>query len=85
MTENWAALFFLWKPFNALAEAVRFLTILPVPSTPAGEVAIARSTAVFPLVGLLLGGGWALPPVGWPKFCGVIPCTPSPWWFVRPY
>ena len=64
MPKNEAERFSLWKPLGALGEAVRFLTVLPVPGAPAlDEAAITRSMAAFPLVGLLLGvlgaaAGW---------------------------
>jgi len=46
-----------WPVLSALGEAVRFLTILPVPGRAAtDERVIARSMAAFPLVGLLVGG-----------------------------
>jgi len=49
---------------GALGEAVRFLTVLPVPGQAAtDERSIARSVAAFPLVGLLVGGASA--GVGW--------------------
>ena len=49
---------------RSLGEAVRFLTVLPVPGQAAtDERVIARSMAAFPLAGLLVGGlsagaGW---------------------------
>ncbi|MBA3468047.1 MAG: adenosylcobinamide-GDP ribazoletransferase [Herpetosiphonaceae bacterium] len=43
--------------YGRLAEALRFLTILPIPGTPAmSEIALVRAMATFPLAGALIGG-----------------------------
>jgi adenosylcobinamide-GDP ribazoletransferase len=43
--------------YNRLAEAMRFLTILPVPGKPAmSELAVVRAMVAFPLVGAIIGG-----------------------------
>ena len=58
----------MWNLVSQLAEAIRFLTVLPVPGPRAAdEAGIARSMSMFPLVGLLIGAlgagvGWA---AGW--------------------
>lgn len=45
-----------WGPLAPLGEAIRFLTLLPVPGMPPmTEQSIARSIPFFPLVGTLLG------------------------------
>lgn len=47
-----------------LFEAIRFLTIIPIPWLPAmDERSIPRSIPWFPIVGLLIGG--VLLPIGW--------------------
>ncbi len=57
-----------WGPLRPLGEALRFLTIVPVPGLPAmDEESIVQSMAVFPVAGLVLGAagaaaGWA---AGW--------------------
>lgn len=49
---------------HPLIEALRFLTLLPLPGRPAStEAGIARSLAWFPVAGLLIG--LLLLPVGW--------------------
>ncbi|HYF64394.1 MAG TPA: adenosylcobinamide-GDP ribazoletransferase [Herpetosiphonaceae bacterium] len=43
--------------YNRLAEALRFLTILPVPGKPAmSEIALVRAMGTFPLAGAVIGG-----------------------------
>lgn len=60
------------KPFFA---AVRFLTILPVPTRWSGDAAaLGRSTAAFPLVGLVIGGVAAA--AAWGLFA-VLPPLPA--------
>jgi adenosylcobinamide-GDP ribazoletransferase len=57
-----------YRFIDHLLEAVRFLTIIPVPGVPAtGGQALAGAVPFFPLVGLLLGGLLALVGVaaGW--------------------
>jgi adenosylcobinamide-GDP ribazoletransferase len=45
-----------WGPFWPVGEAVRFLTLVPVPGLPSGaEERIGPAVGWFPLVGLLLG------------------------------
>lgn len=45
-----------WGPLQPLGEAVRFLTVFPVPGLPPmDEAAAARSMMAFPLAGLLIG------------------------------
>jgi adenosylcobinamide-GDP ribazoletransferase len=45
-----------WGALWPLGEALRFLTIIPVPGLPAmSETAIGRAIPLFPLAGLLLG------------------------------
>jgi adenosylcobinamide-GDP ribazoletransferase len=43
--------------YNRLAEALRFLTILSIPGTPAmSELALVQAMAAFPLAGAIIGG-----------------------------
>ena len=43
--------------YNRLAEALRFLTILPIPGSSAmSEIALVRAMAAFPLAGAIIGG-----------------------------
>ncbi len=45
-----------WGPLAPLGEAIRFLTILPVPGLPPmTETGIVRAIPLFPLAGLLIG------------------------------
>lgn len=45
-----------WGPIQPLGEAIRFLTMFPVPGLPPmKEATIARAMVAFPLVGLLIG------------------------------
>lgn len=45
-----------WGPLWPLGEALRFLTLLPVPGLPpSSEQRVARSLAAFPLAGLVIG------------------------------
>jgi adenosylcobinamide-GDP ribazoletransferase len=51
----------LWGPLWPLGEALRFLTILPVPGMPpASEAGIGRAIALFPLAGAVIGALLAL-------------------------
>ncbi|MGQ9549196.1 MAG: adenosylcobinamide-GDP ribazoletransferase [Roseiflexus sp.] len=53
-----------WGPFAPIGEALRFLTILPVPGLPPmTEEAIPRSIRYFPIAGLVIG--ILLAAVGW--------------------
>ncbi len=62
----------LW---SALAEAIRFLTILPLPGPhSSSEQSLVRAIPWFPAVGLLLGG--ILVAVGW--LAGLVWDTPVP-------
>jgi adenosylcobinamide-GDP ribazoletransferase len=46
-----------WGPLAPLGEAIRFLTVVPVPGLPPmSETTIARAIPLFPVVGLLIGG-----------------------------
>jgi adenosylcobinamide-GDP ribazoletransferase len=46
-----------WGPLWPLGEALRFLTIIPVPGMPPmSEGGIGRALPLFPLAGLLIGG-----------------------------
>lgn len=62
-----------WGIFAPFGEAIRFLTVLPVPGLPTmSELGIVRAIPFFPLVGLLLGGlllglGW-LSRLFWPEW-----------------
>lgn len=52
-----------WGPFWPLGEALRFLTVIPIPGLPPmSNESIGRAIPFFPLVGLLLGA--LLVPVG---------------------
>lgn len=54
----------VWGPLAPLGEALRFLTVLPVPGLPPmTEAGIVRSMVAFPIVGLVIGAGGAA--VGW--------------------
>jgi adenosylcobinamide-GDP ribazoletransferase len=45
-----------WGPLWPLGEALRFLTILPIPGLPpASEASIGRAIAFFPLAGVVVG------------------------------
>jgi adenosylcobinamide-GDP ribazoletransferase len=45
-----------WGAFAPLGEAIRFLTVLPVPGLPPmSEAGIVRAIPFFPIVGLLIG------------------------------
>ncbi|WP_298819204.1 adenosylcobinamide-GDP ribazoletransferase [Chloroflexus sp.] len=45
------------RPINGLIEAIRFLTILPLPGLPAmSEQSVARAIPWFPAAGLVIGG-----------------------------
>ncbi|MGB3682893.1 MAG: adenosylcobinamide-GDP ribazoletransferase [Rubrobacteraceae bacterium] len=45
-----------WGPLQPLGEALRFLTMFPVPGLPPmKEATVARAMVAFPLVGLLIG------------------------------
>lgn len=45
-----------WGSLQPLGEALRFLTVLPVPGLPPmSEASIVRSMVAFPLVGLIIG------------------------------
>ena len=45
-----------WGPLQPLGEALRFLTMLPVPGLPPmKEATVARAMVAFPLVGLFIG------------------------------
>jgi adenosylcobinamide-GDP ribazoletransferase len=66
---------------SALLEAIRFLTLIPVPFLPPMQMEtyernIARSMAWFPLVGLLIGGigvaAWALGRLFWSEAVGAV-------------
>lgn len=54
-----------WGPLRPVGEALRFLTVLPLPGLPPMQEAnIARAIAAFPLAGLVIGAfgagvGWA--------------------------
>lgn len=49
-----------WGPLQPLGEALRFLSIVPVPGLPPmDEASIVHSMAAFPVAGLLLGLGSA--------------------------
>lgn len=53
-----------WGPLAPLGEAIRFLTLLPVPGMPPmTEQSIIRAIPYFPLVGAIIG--LLLVPVGW--------------------
>lgn len=53
-----------WGPFQPLGEALRFLTVFPVPGLPPmSEGSIARSMVAFPIVGLVIGAAGAV--AGW--------------------
>ncbi|WP_276522213.1 adenosylcobinamide-GDP ribazoletransferase [Kallotenue papyrolyticum] len=53
-----------WWPLQALGEALRFLTVLPVPGLPPlSERNLVRAMAAFPLAGVVIGGGGLL--AGW--------------------
>jgi adenosylcobinamide-GDP ribazoletransferase len=53
-----------WGPLQPVGEALRFLTVLPVPGLPPmDETGIVRSMVAFPLVGLLIGAGGTM--AGW--------------------
>lgn len=46
----------IWWPLLALADALRFLTIIPIPGgPPLSSERFARSVALFPLAGALIG------------------------------
>jgi adenosylcobinamide-GDP ribazoletransferase len=46
----------IWWPILALADALRFLTIIPIPGRPPlSNERFARSVALFPLAGALIG------------------------------
>jgi len=53
-----------WGPFAPIGEALRFLTILPVPGLPPmSEEAIPQSIRYFPIAGLVIG--CVIAAVGW--------------------
>ena len=46
-----------WGPLRPLGEALRFLTIIPIPGLPqASEASVVRAIPFFPLAGVILGG-----------------------------
>ena len=62
-----------WGPLQPLGEAVRFLTVFPVPGLPPmKEATVARSMLAFPLAGLLIGA------------CGAIAGLFAGWLFGEP-
>lgn len=62
-----------WGPIQPLGEAIRFLTMFPVPGLPPmKEATVARSMVAFPLVGLFIGA------------CGVVLGLGAGWLFGEP-
>ncbi len=62
-----------WGPIQPLGEAIRFLTMFPVPGLPPmKEATVARAMVAFPLVGLLIGA------------CGVGAGLAAGWLFGEP-
>ncbi|MGB3632506.1 MAG: adenosylcobinamide-GDP ribazoletransferase [Rubrobacteraceae bacterium] len=63
----------LWGPLQPLGEAIRFLTMFPVPGLPPmKEATVARAMVAFPLVGFLIGA------------CGAVAGLAAGWLFGEP-
>lgn len=62
-----------WGPAQPLGEAIRFLTMFPIPGLPPmKEATVARAMVAFPVVGLLIGA------------CGAVAGLAAGWLFGEP-